>query len=77
MLQNIFNKIFKEQFIRGTLSRASPQKFNDAKHIYARKTTNSAPVLVKLQWQCNEAEKRSDIFAIPPGAQYLNLKKSG
>ena len=41
------------------------------KHILQqRKPTNTGPVLIKLQCQCNEAE----IIVITPGAQDPNLK---
>ena len=31
----------------------------------------------KRQWQCNEAEKRSDIIPLTTGTQALNLRNSG
>ena len=66
-----FLRILKN--IKGTMSRASLQKFK----ISNRKPTNTSPDLItpQLQCQCNKTEK-SSIFAIPPGAQDPNLKKS-
>ena len=62
--------------IKGTLSRASLQKFKISKRtLRQRKPTNTGPVLTKNYNTSVMKLKKSSIIVIPPGAQDPNLKK--